>query len=163
MGTSYTYRKLEEAGACPFLGEFFLDGMNNVGLTLSIVVSLELRAISLLLVTIVQISPLHPVQIIAMSCVQSRGKKTHLVYEVHGRQLVLQLLCVLWWGAPPPRVVRLQGCTSSRAVALFQLLGCACVNSLAEGLVGFDPQRKEDGEKHYWSDEDATLPSHLIL
>lgn len=61
------------------------------------------------------------------------------------------------------RVVWLQGCTSSRAVALFQLLGCACVNSLAEGLVGFDPQRKQDGEKHYWSDEGATLPSHLIL
>lgn len=101
MGTSYIYRKLEEAGACPFLGEFLLDGMNTVGLTLSIVVSLEFRAISLLLVIIVQISPLHPVQIIAMSRVQSRGKKTHLVYEVHGKQLVLQLLCALWWGAPP--------------------------------------------------------------
>lgn len=163
MGTSYTCRKLEEAGACPFLGEFFLDGMNTSGLIFSLVVSLKFRVISLLLGIIVQIKPLHPVQIIATSCVQSTGKKPTLwMKSVPGSWCSSSFAC----GSGElhhARVVQLQGCTSSRAVTLFQLLECVCVNSLGEGLMGFDPQRKEGGEKCYWNDEGATLLSPLIL
>lgn len=72
-GTSYMCRELEEAGAYPFLGEFFLDGKNTLDVIFSLVVSFKFRVISLLLFIVVQINSLHPVQIIAMFCVQSWG------------------------------------------------------------------------------------------
>lgn len=64
-------RKLEEAAAYPFLGEFVLDGKNTLGLIVFLVASPEFRVTSFLLVITAQINPLHPVQIIAMTCVQS--------------------------------------------------------------------------------------------
>lgn len=57
---------------------------------------------------------------------------------------------VKWWGALPllcgtaPGLHLIQGSCSISA------LGGECVNSLAESLLEFDPQRKEVGEEHPW-------------
>lgn len=120
--------------------------------------SLEFRAISFLLVIIVQINPLHPVQMIAVSCVQSRGKKPNpLVDAACARQPVLPLPCQVRWGALPRSCGTAPGLHLIRGSHAVSALGGECVNSLAESLLGFDPQRKEVGEEHLWGVEGATF------
>lgn len=84
----------------------------------SLVMSLEFRAISSLLVVVIQINPLHPWQIVAMSGVQSWGAgKTPTCCGCNLCQAKCSgELCHTC-------VPQLQGCTSCGAVALFQLLG----------------------------------------
>lgn len=117
----------------------------------------EFRAISFLLVIIVQINPLHPVQIIAVSCVQSGGKNPNPLLDVAcARQPVLHLPCQVVGSS-----AMLVWHSSRAAPHPGQLLrfssGGECVNSLAESLLGFDPQRKEVGEEHSWGGEGATF------
>lgn len=99
-----TCRKLEEAGVQPFLGEFVPDGKNTFGLIVSLVAYLEFRVTSFLFVITAQMNPLHPVQIISMSCVQSEVKGNPAVDVVCVRQLanvVGSSMRFLWHSSRP--------------------------------------------------------------